>query len=79
MPDVIMSSAKSLGNIPISSCRWKSRPDFCKSSTDSGANMSSLNRRISQPNPHFHPTLPRREEGGSLSEKAGGNTHLMLK
>lgn len=42
MPDVIMSSAKSLGRIPISSCRWKSMPDFCKSSTDSGANMSSL-------------------------------------
>jgi hypothetical protein len=31
-----------LGRIPISSCRWKSMPDFCKSSTDSGANMSSL-------------------------------------
>ena len=43
-PDVITSSAKSFGRIPISSCRSKSIPDFCRSSTDSGANMSSLER-----------------------------------
>ena len=46
-PDVITSSAKSFGRIPISSCRSKSIPDFCRSSTDSGANMSSLERRQS--------------------------------
>src|SRR5712671_6099079 len=46
-PDVIMSSAKSFGSIPNSSCRWKSIPDFCRSSTDSGANMSSLEPAIS--------------------------------
>ena len=41
-PDVIMSSAKSFGSIPISSCRCRSMPDFCSRSMDSGANMSSL-------------------------------------
>ena len=46
-PDVITSSAKSFGRIPMSSCRSKSMPDFCRSSTDSGANMSSLEQRQS--------------------------------
>lgn len=41
-PEVIMSSAKSLGTMPISSCLIKSMPDFCNSSIDSGAYMSSL-------------------------------------
>lgn len=41
-PDVIISSAKSFGDIPNSSCRWKSIPDFCNSSIDSGAYISSL-------------------------------------
>lgn len=43
-PDVIMSSAKSFGSIPISSCLWRSMPDFCNSSMESGEYMSSLDR-----------------------------------
>ena len=43
------SSAKSTGLMPISSCRWKSSPADLSRSTDSGANMSSLQRQI-----HIH-------------------------
>jgi len=66
-PDVITSSAKSFGMIPNSSCLPKSIPDFCKSSTDSGANMSSLVKR----------QLARQQP--KSSEREGATTDLILK
>lgn len=71
-PEVIKSSAKSFGVIPISSCRWKSKPDFWRSSIDSGAYMSSLwasrqdsrsssKEIISAPDAELEVELPRRD------------------
>ena len=72
-PDVIMSSAKSFGSIPNSSCRWKSIPDFCRSSTDSGANMSSLEPAIST-------STERGDRSAEFSVRAEAlSTHFMLK
>lgn len=68
-PDVITSSAKSFGRIPISSCRSKSMPDFCRSSTDSGANMSSLTRHQSVSRVRREPKSPEKKK----------RTHSMLK
>ncbi len=41
-PEVIINSANTFGEIPISSCRWKSKPAFCSRSIESGAYISSL-------------------------------------
>jgi len=71
-PEVIKSLAKSFGVIPISLCRWKSKPDFRRSSIDSGAYMSSLyascqdfrsssKEIISAPDAGLEAELPRRD------------------
>ena len=64
-----MSSAKSFGSIPISSCRCRSMPDFCSKSIDSGANMSSLHDYVSNPEQH-EDTVPRTEPLPSNAPRA---------